>query len=120
MDDLKEAERIRKIQVKFYVNETELNIIERRAKKFQNRSHFLREVALKKKIILPPRPIDIETAMSLKRIGNNINQIARTLNQSESNIFNRSIKKLLLENVKNLSDKLEETQEKLLLIIYNK
>lgn len=94
---VKEPNRERNIQKKFYINELENQIIEKnmREAKIENFSIFARKSCLDKKIY----QIDFsslkeimatitQSNLEIKRIGNNLNQIAKHLNESEQNQTN--------------------------------
>ncbi|NMA56809.1 MAG: MobC family plasmid mobilization relaxosome protein [Treponema sp.] len=89
----KEPARVRPKQVKFWVTEHEKERIEKRAAKFQSTAAYLREIALKGKIIERPPSISLDHYLELNRIGNNLNQIARHLNSGEASIFHKGTKK---------------------------
>mgnify|MGYP000910974912 FL=1 len=91
----KEPARVRPQQVKFWVTEEEKQRIEKRAAKFQSTAAYLREMALKGKIVERPPSITLEHYMELNKIGNNINQLTRRVNSTEASIFYKSTKKEL-------------------------
>lgn len=76
----KKVKREREKQIKFFVNEKEFSQIEAKMQKAKskNKSDYIRNCALNKKII----SIDglKELALEVSRIGNNINQISRGIN----------------------------------------
>lgn len=113
MEKQKKANRLRKHKIEFYVDDSELKTIKKREVKFQNRSHFLREVSLKSKIILPPNAINRETAITLFRIGNNINQVARILNQSDLNLVSSVVREKLTNEINELKELLHKTISKI-------
>lgn len=91
----KKANRQRNIQKKFFVSELENQIIEKnmRQARLENFSDFARKSCLNKKIYV----VDFESLkeftstisqgnLEIKRIGNNLNQIAKYLNESEQNL----------------------------------
>lgn len=100
--------RNRSIQIKFFVNEKERTIIEKRAKPFNSLSEYLRDIAMEGKIIERIPSITLNHYTELNRIGNNINQIARKLNSQEANIFHRKTKKELTELFSQLTEILNE------------
>lgn len=80
----KEPKRTRPNQIKFFVSDLELEKINKKiAKSKLTKSDFLRKTVLGKEIIV----IDglKELAMELNRIGNNINQISKAINQGKVN-----------------------------------
>ena len=80
------AERKRKIQVKFFVTEDELALIQEKIKQLgtENKSAYLRKMALDGYIINVDYSIIKENTAQLQRIGNNANQIAKRMNQTGS------------------------------------
>jgi uncharacterized coiled-coil protein SlyX len=92
---MKKAVRERPRQLKFYVTEEEKQRIIKRAAKFQSTAAYLREMALKGKIVERPPSITLEHYMELNKIGNNINQLTRRVNSTEASIFYKSTKKEL-------------------------
>jgi len=105
--------RLRKHKIEFYVDDSELKTIKKREVRFQNRSHFLREVSLKAKIVLPPSALDKGAAVSLRRVGNNINQIARTLNESDFNLLDTAVRIDLINHINSMKELLNETITKI-------
>ena len=114
----KEPARVRPQQVKFWVTEEEKQRIEKRAAKFQSTAAYLREMALKGKIVERPPSITLNHYLELNRIGNNINQLTRQVNSGEASIFHKRTKKevelaltelteLLKENTKALKELLK-------------
>ena len=91
----KEPARVRPLHVKFWVTDEEKKRIEKRAAKFQSTAAYLREMALKGKIVERPPSITLEHYMELNKIGNNINQLTRRVNSTEASIFYKSTKKEL-------------------------
>lgn len=84
--------RSRSIQIIFFVNKRERALIEKRAKSFNSLSEYLRDIAMKGKIVERVPSINLNHYTELNRIGNNINQMTRRLNSSEANIFHRGTK----------------------------
>ena len=80
------AERRRKIQVKFFVTEDELALIEVKMKMLgtENKSAYLRKMALDGYIINVDYTAIKENTGQLQRIGNNVNQIVKRMNQTGS------------------------------------
>lgn len=107
----KNTSRKRNVRLEFYVDIEEEKIIKRKASKFESLSDYLRQVALKNKIYLPVPAIDRETLIELVRIGNNINQLAKRINQAEANIFQKSTKRELSEALEVLRLVLEQKIE---------
>lgn len=104
---VKEPNRERNIQKKFYINELENQIIEKNMREagIENFSIFARKSCLDKKIY----QIDFsslkeimatvtQSNLEINRIGNNLNQIAKHFNESEQN----QTKELLNEYEKEL------------------
>lgn len=88
-------------QVKFWVDETELEQIKKKVKKSKlNQSDYLLRSALDKNIIVVDGLKEI--LIELSREGNNLNQISRALNQGEG--FNRINQEQFMET----KDKLME------------
>lgn len=80
----KEPKRTRPNQIKFFVSDSELEKINKKIEKSKlTKSDFLRKMVLGKEIIV----VDglKELAMELNRIGNNINQISKAVNQGKVN-----------------------------------
>jgi hypothetical protein len=80
----KEPKRTRPNQIKFFVSDLELEKINKKIEKSKlTKSDFLRKMVLEKEIIV----VDglKELAMELNRIGNNINQISKAVNQGKVN-----------------------------------
>lgn len=74
--------RKRNIQIKFWVNEDEYKrIIEKVLLSKMKIGRYLRNAALKKEIIVYDFTSIFELSAQISRIGNNINQIAKKLNQ---------------------------------------
>jgi hypothetical protein len=91
--------RERDIKLNFYVTKKEEEVIKRKALNFQSLSDYLRRIAVSGKVYLPAPSIDREALIELTRIGNNINQIAKRVNQAEANIFQKSTKRELSESL---------------------
>lgn len=101
------APRTRELQLKFYVTVEELSLIKKRAQSFKNVSEYLRKISTTGKVVTPHPATDRETLIELSRIGNNINQLAHRVNQSDTNIFQKAIRRELTESLKAVSDLLE-------------
>lgn len=99
--------RTRELQLKFYVTVEELSLIKKRAQSFKNVSEYLRKISTTGKVVTPHPATDRETLIELSRIGNNINQLAHRVNQSDTNIFQKAIRRELTESLKAVSDLLE-------------
>ena len=106
----KEPARVRPLQVKFWVTEEEKQRIEKRAAKFQSTAAYLREMALKGKIVERPPSITLNHYLELNRIGNNINQLTRQVNSGEASIFHKRTKRELEEILIKLSVLIEENR----------
>jgi len=80
------AERQRKIQVKFFVTEDELTLIQVKMKMLgtENKSAYLRKMAIDGYIIKVDYSAIKENTGQLQRIGNNVNQIVKRMNQTGS------------------------------------
>jgi len=109
--------RKRNIQIKFWVNEDEYKkVIEKvRLSKMQI-GRYLRNAALKKEIIIYDLTSLFELSAQISKIGNNINQIAKKLNQGgrisnyEINYLNTSLENInnvLLDIYNDISEKQE-------------
>jgi len=109
----KEPARVRPQQVKFWVTEEERKRIEKRAAKFQSTAAYLREMALKGKIVERPPSITLDHYLELNRIGNNINQLARQVNSEEASIFHKRTKKEIEQALTDLTGLLKANTEAL-------
>lgn len=109
----KEPARVRPQQVKFWVTEEEKQRIEKRAAKFQSTAAYLREIALKGKIVERPPSITLDHYLELNRIGNNINQLTRQVNSEEANIFHKRTKKEIEQVLTELTGLLKENTKAL-------
>jgi len=80
------AERQRKIQIKFYVTESELDLIQVKMKMLgtENKGAYLRKMAVDGYIINVDYSAIKENTAQLQRIGNNVNQIVKRMNQTGS------------------------------------
>lgn len=104
------ANRLRTIQLKFYVTEDEAATIKKRAKQIgtSNKSAYLRKMALNGYIInVDYTDIKANTAQ-LQRIGNNINQIVKRMHQTGS-LYMADV-----SEVKDILKKIWQTQRKLI------
>ncbi len=119
-DEKNSPNREREIQFSFRVNEAESNMILKRARTSKSVSEYLRKIATTGKVVIPPPAVDRETLIELTRIGNNINQIAHRVNQSEANIFHKSTKKELQQNLQLIQDLLKDKINLLDDLIYKK
>jgi len=81
---LNETKRKRQIRIFFRVTPEEKNMIEQKMAQFgtQNREAYLRKMAIDGYIINLDLPELQEIASLLRRSGNNINQIARRVNET--------------------------------------
>ncbi len=74
--------RSRNIQLKFWVDENEnRKILEKASISKMKITRYLRNAALKKEIIIYDLTSIFELSAQISRIGNNVNQIAKKLNQ---------------------------------------
>ena len=80
------AKRVRKIPLMFYVSEDEKALIEVKMKMLEteNMSAYLRKMALDGYIIKVDYTEIKENTAQLQRIGNNVNQIVKRMNQTGS------------------------------------
>ncbi|MEW4403877.1 plasmid mobilization relaxosome protein MobC [Enterococcus sp. AN402] len=97
----KEENRIRNIPKKFWVNESEQEAIEKnmRKAKIKNFGLYVRKCCLNKKIYVADVSsfeeiisVIAQANFEMKRIGNNLNQIAKYLNESEQNLTKELMK----------------------------
>lgn len=107
----KEPARVRPQQVKFWVTEEERKRIEKRAAKFQSTAAYLREMALKGKIVERPPSITLDHYLELNRIGNNLNQLTRQVNSGEASIFHKRAKKEIEQALTELTGLLRANTE---------
>ena len=106
----KEPARVRPLQLKIWVSAEEKKRIEKRAEKFQSTAEYLRQIALKGKVVESPPSINFGHLIELNKIGNNINQLTRQVNSGEANIFHRKTKRELEEILIKLSVLIEENR----------
>ncbi len=80
------TDRTRKIPLQFYVTENELALIEEKMKLLgtENKSAYLRKMAIDGYIINVDYAVIKENTGQLQRIGNNVNQIVKRMNQTGS------------------------------------
>lgn len=104
----KEAQRERSVQIKFFVNEDEKERILKKASTSLNLSDYLRKMALNGKVIIPAPSIDRNALLEMNRIGVNINQIVKKINESDVNVFSRAIRERLLKELEPLERLLDE------------
>ena len=109
----KDPVRVRPLQLKIWVSAEEKKRIEKRAEKFQSTAEYLRQIALKGKIVERPPSITLDHYLELNRIGNNINQIAKRINSSEANIFHKRTKKEIEQALTDLTELLRANTEAL-------
>jgi hypothetical protein len=101
----KKPNRKRAIGVNFYINAEEEKILNEKIKKANmSKSEYLRKQSLEKEIVV----VDglNEVALQLKKIGNNLNQIARAINSGmvgDPRGDFEKIEKLYGESLKELS-----------------
>ena len=101
--------RKREKQIKFYVNEKEYDQIKKKVKKSKlKQQEYLIKSALNKKIIV----IDglKEILLELSREGNNLNQIAKKINEGEQKAIKEMKNKL--NNLWNLIEKILKESNK--------
>ncbi len=105
------AERQRKIQQKFFVTERELALILEKMKLLgtENKSAYLRKMALDGYIIQVDYSAIKENTAQLQHIGNNANQIVKRMNQTGS-LYRADV-----EEVKELLKNIWHTQKSILL-----
>ncbi len=89
------ANRTRKYQIKFDVTEEEKAIIEKKQKMsgITSKGSFYRKMILEGIVIKTDMSAIKNLTVSINRIGNNINQIARRANQT-GNIYNDDLKEI--------------------------
>ncbi len=89
------ANRTRKYQIKFDVTEEEKEIIEKKQKMsgITSKGSFYRKMILEGIVIKTDMSAIKNLTVSINRIGNNINQIARRANQT-GNIYNDDLKEI--------------------------
>lgn len=95
-DKRKPPIRQRPIQVKFFVDEKELNLIKQKMEQMgtDNMSAYLRKIAIDGYIVNLDMPELRELASKMKRISNSENQIAKQLNTA-GNIYEVDIEEIL-------------------------
>lgn len=103
----KATSREREVLLTFWVTPGEKAQILKRAQSFKNVSEYLRKISTTGKVVTPHPATDREALIELSRIGNNINQLAHRVNQSDTNIFQKAIRRELTESLKAVSDLLE-------------
>lgn len=81
---MNEANRVRKIQLNFRVTEQERRLIEERMQEFgtTNREAYLRKIAIDGMIVKLEVQELKEIVSLMRRTSNNVNQIARRLNET--------------------------------------
>jgi hypothetical protein len=109
----KDPVRVRPLQLKIWVSAEEKKRIEKRAEKFQSTAEYLRQIALKGKIVERPPSITLNHYLELNRIGNNINQLTRQVNSGEASIFHKRTKKEIEEALTELTGLLRANTEAL-------
>ncbi|WP_430813985.1 plasmid mobilization protein [Carboxylicivirga sp. RSCT41] len=89
--------------VTFWVTEKELEQINKNAEAAGlNRSKYLKDISLKNKIKPMIPTIELDTYYQIGKIGNNINQIARVINNAHANIFHKETKNSLIHEFDDL------------------
>ena len=101
--------RERENQIKFFVNDKELDQIKKKVKKSKlNQSEYLRKCSLEKEIIVVD---DLKSVfLELNRQGNNLNQLTRAANQGEINIDTQNLEKELIETWRLLRQLIQKVQ----------
>ena len=101
--------REREHQIKFFVNDKELDQIKKKVKKSKlNQSEYLRKCSLEKEIIVVD---DLKSVfLELNRQGNNLNQLTRAANQGEINIDTQNLEKELIETWRLLRQLIQKVQ----------
>ena len=81
---MSEANRVRKVQLNFRVTEREKQLIEERMQEIgtTNREAYLRKIAIDGMLVKLEVPELKEIVSLMRRTSNNINQIARRLNEN--------------------------------------
>ena len=81
---MSEANRVRKVQLNFRVTEREKQLIEERMQEIgtTNREAYLRKIAIDGMLVKLEVPELKEIVSLMRRTSNNINQIARRLNET--------------------------------------
>ncbi|MCW3789399.1 plasmid mobilization relaxosome protein MobC [Plebeiibacterium sediminum] len=106
-----ENSRKAKRTVKVRLTEEEGKILDSYAKEFKNQTLYIKSRILHYDLKPPAPVINKDTFLSLGKIGININQLTRRINSSEANIFHRSTKKELMEEINALKEILFTIQE---------
>lgn len=106
------SNRYRNIQQKFYVTEQELALIEEKMKlvRIQNKSAYLRKSAIDGYIINVDHTDIKENTAQLQRIGGNVNQIVKRMNQTGS-LYRDDV-----ADIQKILGEIWQTQRKLLLL----
>ena len=81
---MSEANRVRKVQLNFRVTEREKQLIEERMQEIgtTNREAYLRKIAIDGMLVKLEVPELKEIVSLMRRTSNNVNQIARRLNET--------------------------------------
>ena len=81
---MSEANRVRKVQLNFRVTEREKQLIEERMQEIgtSNREAYLRKIAIDGMLVKLEVPELKEIVSLMRRTSNNVNQIARRLNEN--------------------------------------
>ena len=87
-------EKIRFKTIGVRVNQKEWDMLNQKAQEMNmSPARFLRECALKKRLPLPPVPeLNRKAYANLMRIGNNINQLARSVNFGQTQLTHHYLK----------------------------
>lgn len=102
--------RQRPIQIKFFVNDREMDLIKQKMAQFgtENMSAYLRKMAIDGFVVKLDMPELRELTTAMKRISANENQIAKRLNE------NRRIYEEDIEEIKKNQEKIYEGIQKIL------
>jgi len=102
--------RARAIQIKFYVNDDERDIINRKLAltKISSRGHFILKCILEKPIINLDLKEIREHSMEMGKVGNNINQIIKKANSTDIVFLEE------LQEIKSLMRDLVKSEKELL------
>jgi len=97
MKNKKYTNRRADVKLQIWVTEDEKAIIDRNAEAAGlDRTKYLKNLLLKKTIKPLVPTIELNTYYQVGKIGNNINQIARVINNAQANIFHKETKDSLI------------------------
>ena len=103
--------RKRKKPVTFWISENELSSLKNKISKTSlTRSDYLRKCSLNKNITVIPGIRDL--VIEIKRIGNNLNQITRSVNSGTLTVLGDDLKSIK-EDLKTVWDKLAAALKKI-------